>query len=166
MFWPPAFTNRSAYFSGSEIIKCASKYAGVSLRIDSMKCSPKLMFGTKWPSITSKCRKSAPVRRTSSISRSRWAKSAESTEAAICGEVVSNGFSVTLVENVQCREMPLLQKLQRRAAARADVADAVGEAQLLDGGGAVAAADDADGVVTAGGVGNGFGDLLRAVFEG
>ena len=55
----PAFTIASAYRSGSLIIRCASKYAGVTGRIALMIGGPKLMFGTKCPSITSRCRKSA-----------------------------------------------------------------------------------------------------------
>ncbi len=43
--------------------------------------------------------------------------------------------------------MPVLQEFQRRPAAGADVAYFVGQAHLLDGGRAVAAADDGDGAV-------------------
>src|SRR5436309_1463156 len=65
------------------------------------------------------------------------------------------------IKNIDCREVAVLQELQRRAAAGGDVADLVGEAELLDGGGGVAAADDRGGAV-AGGVGDGLGDGLGA----
>src|SRR5438552_11722104 len=55
---------------------------------------PKLMFGTKWPSITSRCKKSAPPVKTSWISAPSFEKSAERIDAASWGAVVLNGFSV------------------------------------------------------------------------
>src|SRR5437763_15674165 len=62
--------------------------------------------------------------------------------------------------------MPLLQELQRGPAAGADVRDFVGQPELFDRRGAVAAAYDAGGAVFLRGGGDGFGDLLRAVGEG
>src|SRR5690349_3371457 len=73
--------------------------------------------------------------------------------------------SSRLVEDVERREMSLLQELQRRPAARADVADLVRQLEFLDRRGAVAAADDGDGVALLRCVGDGLGNLLGAVLE-
>src|SRR4051812_10147786 len=70
------------------------------------------------------------------------------------------------VQDIDRREVPVLQELQRRPAAGTDVADLVGEAELLDGGGAVAAADDRGSTVLLRGVGHRLGDGYRAVLEG
>ena len=63
-----------------------------------MTGGPKLMFGTKCPSITSRCRKSAPPASTSSISAPSLEKLAERIDAAMRGPVVVKGFSVMGVD--------------------------------------------------------------------
>src|SRR5690348_7587565 len=83
-----------AYRTGSEIIRCASKNARVTGRADLMIAGPKLMFGTKCPSITSRCKKSAPPPNTSSISLPNLEKSADKIDASICGPVALNGSVV------------------------------------------------------------------------
>src|SRR5580704_3652031 len=67
-----------------------------------------------------------------------------------------------LVEQLNGFESLAFQQLEARAAARADVRDLVGEPHLLNGGRAVAAADNARRVT----VGNGLGDGSRAGVEG
>src|SRR4051794_4802774 len=52
------------------------------------------MFGTKCPSITSRCRKSPPPSSTSSISDFSLAKSADRIDGAIIGAVEVNGSGV------------------------------------------------------------------------
>src|SRR4051794_698626 len=79
--------------------------------------------------------------------------------------ILASGFSPS-VQNVQRRKVPVLQELQARAAAGADVADLVGQAELLDGRGTVAAADDRDGAVVLRGIRYGLGHRLRAGLEG
>src|SRR5439155_9420065 len=74
------------------------------------------------------------------------------------------GARFSLVEDIDRGEVPLLQELQRRPAAGGDVADFVGQAHLLDGGGAVTAADDGGGAA-AGRVGAGAGDGAGALGE-
>src|SRR4051812_19778288 len=109
-----------------------------------MMGGPKEMLGTKWPSMTSRWRKSAPAAKTSSISAPSLAKSAERMEGARRGEVVENGLGAMgppsrmsgLIQDVQRGEVAVLQELQRGAAAGGDVGDFVGQAHLLDGGGA------------------------------
>src|SRR5690348_13200098 len=86
-----------AYRTGSEIIRCASKNARVTGRADLMIAGPKLMFGTRCPSITSRCKKSAPPLSTSSISLPSLAKFADRIDARIWGLVKVNGSVVTWV---------------------------------------------------------------------
>src|SRR5687768_8720972 len=70
------------------------------------------------------------------------------------------------IQDVQRRKMPALQKLQARPAAGADVADLVGQAELLDRGGTVAAADDAGGAVALRGLDHRLGDGPGPGLEG
>src|SRR3954453_20326380 len=101
------------------------------------------MFGTKWPSITSRCRKSAPPPRTASISDPSLEKSAERIDGRIGRAVVLTGsWATALIQAGQCRGVAAFPPPQRPAAAGAEVADALGEPHLLAGRGAVAAADD------------------------
>ena len=60
MIFAPAAAKASMYFSGFTIIKWTSSGRPHSAARRAMSC-PKLMFGTKLPSITSKCSQSAPA---------------------------------------------------------------------------------------------------------
>src|SRR5436190_24360990 len=85
----PAFLNCSAYFAGSSIIKCRSQTFVVAFLKNETSMGPKLMFGTKRPSIISKWNQSAWLSFSilQSVSRSR--KFAERREGATMGiEVV------------------------------------------------------------------------------
>src|ERR1035438_7974823 len=56
--------------------------------MDATTGGPMVRFGTKWPSITSRCSMEAPPRSAEAISRSRRAKSADridGTISTICG---------------------------------------------------------------------------------
>src|SRR5436853_4689458 len=75
------------------------------------------------------------------------------------------GMRMASIQNVQRREVPALQELQRRPAAGADVADLVGQAELLDGRRAVAATDDGGGAVLLRRLGHRLGHRLRPGLE-
>ena len=57
----PAFTKSGMYFSGSLIIRCTSKDRAVRGRRHFTMGAPSVMLGTKCPSITSMCSRSAPA---------------------------------------------------------------------------------------------------------
>src|SRR6478735_1362629 len=75
-------------------MRWTSKKAGVVLRAAAMMGGPKEMLGTKWPSMTSRWRKSAPPVRTSFISAPSLAKSAERMEGRIWWVEVEKGLVV------------------------------------------------------------------------
>src|SRR3974377_985640 len=89
MLFAPALPIGGAYCRGSEMHRGPSKYALGVGRNDCMMGGPKLMLLTKWPSMTSRWRKSAPPRRASSTSPASLEKSAARMEARIigCGEL-------------------------------------------------------------------------------
>ena len=79
----PAFAKSAMYCWGRRIIRCTSKGTAVYGRMAAMTGAPKVRFGTKLPSITSRWIRSAPawsIRRVSSPIR---AKSDESMDGAI-----------------------------------------------------------------------------------
>src|SRR4051812_41552930 len=75
------------------------------------------------------------------------------------------GRSPSSVEDVQRRKVPVFQEFEGCPAAGADVADLVGEAELFNRRGAVAAADDCRRVVLLRGLGNRFRDRAGARLE-
>ena len=77
---------------------------------------------------------------------------AGSLQGAECLWLLANLLAQSLIEcqrrsiqNIQRTEMPVLQKLQRRAASGADVADFLGQFHLLDRRRAIPTADDRHG---------------------
>src|SRR5437868_157501 len=69
-------------------MRWTSRWSRVFLRMDSTTGGPIVRLGTKWPSMTSRCRREAPPRSTRAISSARRAKSAdkmEGTISIICG---------------------------------------------------------------------------------
>src|SRR5205823_4465260 len=69
------------------------------------------------------------------------------------------------VQNINRGKVAVFQVFERRSAAGGDVADLVGQTGLFDGGGAVAAADDGDGAVFGGSVGDGLRNRAGAFGE-
>ena len=69
--------------SGLVTMRCASKGFSEYGLIDLIIGGPKVRFGTKWPSITSKCIQSAPASSTSLTSFANEPKSADNIEGAI-----------------------------------------------------------------------------------
>src|SRR5262245_9421530 len=89
----PASQNAATYFVGCGIIRWQSSVAFVALRTLFTSGGPNVMFGTKWPSITSRWRRSAPPSTTLWISCSRCPKSAERIDGAIrTGRVATFAF--------------------------------------------------------------------------
>src|SRR5438132_1686238 len=80
----PASVNASRNTSGSAIIRWISSGKRVTRRSDSTIGTPSAMFGTKWPSMTSMWRRSAPACSASATCWPRRAKSAERMEGASC----------------------------------------------------------------------------------
>src|SRR5580658_6804597 len=74
-----------AYLSGSSIIRCTSNVRRVTLRMEATTGGPIVRFGTKWPSITSRCSMVAPPRSTCAICSPKRAKSAARMEGNISG---------------------------------------------------------------------------------
>src|SRR5262245_57522345 len=79
--------------------------------------------------------------------------------------LVMRAFRSGVVQQIDALELLSLQHFQGCAAAGRDVGHLVGQAELLDGRGGVAAADDAGGAA-GGRVGDGLGDLARPDREG
>src|SRR6185436_4467119 len=79
----PALTNGSNRISGLEHIRCTSKKSFVHGRIAFTSAGPKEMFGTKWPSMMSRCSQSAPDRSTRRASSAQRLKSDARNEGAI-----------------------------------------------------------------------------------
>src|SRR2546427_532402 len=69
--------------SGFVIIKWTSSGRAVTLRRASTMGGPMVRFGTKWPSMTSTCTRSAPACSTAAISSAKCAKSDDRMEGAI-----------------------------------------------------------------------------------
>src|SRR2546422_9016767 len=69
--------------SGFVIIKWTSSGRVVTLRRASTMGGPMVRFGTKWPSMTSTCTRSAPACSTAAISSAKCAKSDDRMEGAI-----------------------------------------------------------------------------------
>src|SRR5947209_7212745 len=78
----PASVNASRNTSGSAIIRWSSSGKRVTRRSDSTIGTPSAMFGTKWPSMTSMWRRSAPACSASATCWPRRAKSAERMDGA------------------------------------------------------------------------------------
>ena len=72
----PASMNWSMYRPGSEIMRWASKGCLPMRRRRLINPGPKVMFGTKWPSMTSRWRRSAPDLSAFRESRARFERSA------------------------------------------------------------------------------------------
>jgi hypothetical protein len=83
MMSPPASTNLLRYFSGVSIMRWTLKGRSVLSLRQRITEGPTVRLGTKCPSITSQCRRSAPPLSTSLISSSSLPKSAERREGAI-----------------------------------------------------------------------------------
>ena len=79
----PASAKASRYGSHGSIIRWQSNTLSVRLRIALMTGGPKVMFGTKCPSITSRWIQSAPARTTASTSSPSREKSLDSIDGAI-----------------------------------------------------------------------------------
>src|SRR5579871_3481312 len=75
--------NAGAYLSGSVIIRCTSSLVLVTLRSASTTSGPMVMFGTKWPSMTSTCRVLQPAASSGEIESPSRAKSAERIDGRI-----------------------------------------------------------------------------------
>src|SRR5262245_51180788 len=111
---------------------------------------PMVRFGTKWPSMTSTCSQSAPASSTLRTSSARRTKSADSSEGAILtgGATEESSQPSPAIasrsdfERLDPGQFLPLEQFQRCAAARRDVLDLVGQLELRDGRGAVAAAND------------------------
>src|SRR3989338_3209832 len=82
MMSAPASANTSMYLSGSEIIRWTSNGSFVAFLIEATIAGPKVMFGTKCPSITSTC-SSSTCFSTFFTSSPSLEKSAESIDGAI-----------------------------------------------------------------------------------
>ena len=79
----PAWANGSSRISGFEHIRCTSKNSFVSGRIVRTTAGPNEMFGTKCPSMMSRCSQSAPEALTRATSRASRPKFAANSEGAI-----------------------------------------------------------------------------------
>ncbi|AEH53145.1 hypothetical protein BCO26_1087 [Heyndrickxia coagulans 2-6] len=88
----PAFAKASKYWSGFSIIKWTSSGSFVTGRTAPTTSGPIVMFGTKWPSITSIWIQSAPPSSTSLISSPNFAKFADKIEGAIFTIVNTSAF--------------------------------------------------------------------------
>src|SRR5271157_3453271 len=64
-------------------MRWTSKCRRVVLRTDSTTGGPMVRLGTKWPSMTSRCRMVAPARSTRAISSAKRAKSADRIDGTI-----------------------------------------------------------------------------------
>src|SRR4051812_5557173 len=99
-------------------MRCTSRKAFVQRRVAAVTAGPKLMFGTKWPSITSRWRKSAPPRSTSVICAASFAKSADKIEGAISGVETENGLEsmsfCQLIEDLNPHHHPPAHELMHR----------------------------------------------------
>ena len=79
----PAFTNGSSRISGFEHIRWTSKCRRNTLRTDLATSGPKEMFGTKCPSMMSRCNHSALERWTRAASWAKRPKSEASSDGAM-----------------------------------------------------------------------------------
>ena len=79
----PASAKAAIYGSAGAIIMWQSNTFSARARIAFTTGGPKVMFGTKWPSIMSRCTQSAPARTTVSTSSPSREKSAERMEGAM-----------------------------------------------------------------------------------
>src|SRR6266702_4775761 len=78
----PASANSGMKASGFSIIRWQSSGSFVTARRAFTMGGPKVMFGTKWPSITSTWTMVPPPRSAAAASSARWAKSDASIENA------------------------------------------------------------------------------------
>ena len=79
----PARANASMWRSGSTIIRCTSSGSRVTRASASTTGTPMVRFGTKRPSMTSTCSRSAPPASTAATASRRQAKSADRMEGAM-----------------------------------------------------------------------------------
>jgi hypothetical protein len=78
--------NAGMNLSGSSIIKWQSSGTSTALRKEATTGGPMVIFGTKWPSMTSTCNRLPPPSIACLACAAKREKSAESTEGAICGK--------------------------------------------------------------------------------
>ena len=81
----PAATKASRKGSAGAIIRWTSRAVRACGRSAATTSGPRVMLGTKWPSITSTCTQSAPAASTAATSSPSRAKSAERIEGTIAG---------------------------------------------------------------------------------
>src|SRR5579872_1606746 len=79
----PASAKGFSKISGREHIKCVSKKSFENGRMVRATCGPKDMFGTKCPSMISRCSQSAPARSIRTVSAAKRPKLAARREGAI-----------------------------------------------------------------------------------
>ena len=142
----PALTNRRRIRSGSEIIRCASKYALVALRIDSDDRRPEADVRARNGRPSRPGAGNPPRRETSSISRAELGESADKIGAAICGGGRAEGFCghpQSLVQNIQREKCPFSRNSSDAPPPVLTWLTLSARPNLLDRRGAVAAADDA-----------------------
>src|SRR5262245_40716489 len=99
----PACANGSSRISGFEHIRCTSKNMLVIGRKVLTNAGPKEIFGTKCPSMISKCSQSAPERPARLASLAKRPKSAASSDGAI---IIREGYED--LENIQHSTFNLL----------------------------------------------------------